>query len=112
MAAVVANQNEAFDELEARFLLNMPAEEFSSPARLMTQMEQAHWFYEDFFADEYPHIPHIKKMDRFCELMFNHCTMLQPIKERWREMYNKVSTVRLERRDPFIVQRIHHHFSL
>lgn len=39
------------DKVEIRFLLNIPEEELQSVDRLFFQIEQAHWFYEDFFAD-------------------------------------------------------------
>mmetsp|Transcript_28666 Transcript_28666/g.51027 ORF Transcript_28666/g.51027 Transcript_28666/m.51027 type:complete len:251 (-) Transcript_28666:2195-2947(-) len=38
---------EAFEELYIRFLMNLPEEE-REPARLMKNLEEAHWYYEDF----------------------------------------------------------------
>ena len=38
-------------DLELRFILNLPEEEFQSADRLFFQLERAHWFYEDFYAD-------------------------------------------------------------
>lgn len=35
-------------ELEFRFLANLPEEELNDAVRVFMQIEQAHWFYEDF----------------------------------------------------------------
>ena len=40
----------AFEDLETRFILNLPDEELENSARLFFQLEQAWWFYEDFLA--------------------------------------------------------------
>jgi hypothetical protein len=36
----------ALDDVEARFLYNLPADELAKADRLFFQIEQAHWFYE------------------------------------------------------------------
>jgi hypothetical protein len=43
---------DVYADIEARFLLTLPDEELSEE-RLFFQLEQAHWFYEDFYADEW-----------------------------------------------------------
>jgi hypothetical protein len=42
---------DVLNDLELRFILNLPEEELNSADRLFFQLEQAHWFYEDFYAD-------------------------------------------------------------
>ena len=51
---------DAFDDLSARFIMNCPAEEFQSFERLFFQLEQAHWFYEDFMREQNPSLPGFK----------------------------------------------------
>lgn len=41
----------------SRFLINLPAEERSSFERLGFQVEQAFWFYDDFYRPSNPHLP-------------------------------------------------------
>ena len=44
----------ALEDVETRFLYNLPESELSSTDRLFFQIESAWWFYEDFFVDKYP----------------------------------------------------------
>lgn len=63
-----------------RFIMNLPAEEIASAARLGFQLEQAWWFYDDFYRLENPRLP---KM--------NLKVFIQALLERypeWTEMYN------------------------
>jgi len=76
----------AFEDLETRFILNLPDEELENSARLFFQLEQAWWFYEDFLADKYDHLPHFKKFDKFSQAMFDYCEILAPLKGRYAEM--------------------------
>lgn len=41
----------------SRFLINLPAEERSSFERLGFQIEQAFWFYDDFYRPAQKHLP-------------------------------------------------------
>lgn len=61
---------EAFEDLETRFILNLPDAELQTPERLFFQVEQAWWFYEDFVADKYGHLPHYKDMETFARKLF------------------------------------------
>lgn len=76
--------DEALDKVEARFLYNLPAEELSNNERLFFQIEQAHWFYEDFIADDpiNNHLPKFKKLQYFAERLFHRCPLLKPLKEK------------------------------
>lgn len=37
-------------DLDSRFLVNLPDEELASFERIMFQLQQAHWFYLDFYC--------------------------------------------------------------
>jgi hypothetical protein len=43
----------------SRFILNIPEEEFKSSDRLFFQIEQAHWFYLDFYRERNPQLPNL-----------------------------------------------------
>lgn len=68
-------------EVEARFLLNLPEEELSTVDRLFFQMEQAHWYYEDFLADHHAELPHFS-LEGFTLALFQHSAQLRHLKER------------------------------
>ncbi|KAK0558707.1 mRNA-decapping enzyme subunit 2 [Tilletia horrida] len=44
-------------DLACRFIVNLPADELSSIERICFQVEQAHWFYEDFLRPLNPTLP-------------------------------------------------------
>ncbi|CAI2167837.1 9478_t:CDS:2 [Funneliformis geosporum] len=48
MALANATFAEILDDLSSRFIINVPEEELASVERICFQIEQAHWFYEDF----------------------------------------------------------------
>jgi hypothetical protein len=41
----------------SRFIINVPEEELASVERICFQIEQAHWFYEDFVREQNPSLP-------------------------------------------------------
>ena len=43
---------DVLDDLAARFLMNLPEEERYDDMRLAFQLEQAHWFYSDYYASD------------------------------------------------------------
>ncbi|KAI1862458.1 hypothetical protein JX265_009172 [Neoarthrinium moseri] len=65
------------DDLSVRFIINLPEEDLSSTARICFQIEEAHWFYEDFIRVIDPSLPHMALKD-FCLRMFQHCPILAP----------------------------------
>jgi mRNA-decapping enzyme subunit 2 len=75
------------EDVEVRFLYCLPEEEFMQADRLFFQIEQAWWFYEDFYADKYEHLPHFKKLVRFAELIFLHCPLLHKLKHKFEELF-------------------------
>ena len=48
----------AFDDLSTRFVKYCPEEELMSFERLFFQLEQAHWYYEDFLRENETRLPH------------------------------------------------------
>jgi len=79
MAAITLHQ--ALEDVEVRFLYNLPESELSQIDRLFFQIEQAWWFYEDFHADapQNSHLPHYKYLATFCRAIFEHCPLLAGI---------------------------------
>lgn len=63
------------DDLSARFIINLPEEELSSVTRICFGLEQAHWFYEDFFRPQHPTLPSVN-LRAFTAALFSHCPLL------------------------------------
>ncbi|CAI5720598.1 hypothetical protein KXD40_002201 [Peronospora effusa] len=82
---------EVMDELQSRFLVNLPESELVSSERLFFQIEQCYWFYEDFYADQYAHLQHVKLND-FARQMFAHCPLLRPLAHRCDELFQDFKT--------------------
>ncbi|KAJ1503646.1 mRNA-decapping enzyme subunit 2 [Coelomomyces lativittatus] len=56
---------EVIDDLAARFIINVPNAELASIERICFQIEQAHWYYQDFVQIENPLLPSIT-LKSFC----------------------------------------------
>lgn len=69
--------NEVLDDLCARFLVNLPASEYTSFERLFFAIEAAHWFYEDFFREHEPLLPRLP-LKTFAGKLFEHTPLLKP----------------------------------
>ncbi|CAB1117183.1 unnamed protein product [Ectocarpus sp. CCAP 1310/34] len=82
----VPTLEDALDDVQVRFVLNLPEAELSSADRLFFQLEQAWWFYEDFIADAHKHLPHFK-LKEFAKLMFEHCEALRPLSGKYNELF-------------------------
>lgn len=63
------------DNPESRFIVNLPAEELESIERICFQIEQAHWYYEDFVRPQASHLPSYP-LRKFCDLVFRTCPLL------------------------------------
>lgn len=48
---------EVLEDLSSRFIVNLPSEELQRIERICFQVEQAHWFYEDFLRPLNPSLP-------------------------------------------------------
>ncbi|KAJ2761271.1 mRNA-decapping enzyme subunit 2, partial [Coemansia nantahalensis] len=66
---------EVLDDLASRFIINVPEEELQEIARICFQIEQAHWFYDDFVREENPSLPSMT-LKTFAGRMFKHCPLL------------------------------------
>ncbi|KUJ21952.1 uncharacterized protein LY89DRAFT_608597 [Mollisia scopiformis] len=66
---------EWLEDLEVRFIMNIPHEDLSSIERICFQIEEAQWFYEDFIRPQDPSLPSMS-LRNFCEKIFAHCPML------------------------------------
>src|SRR4051812_1327213 len=77
---------EVMDELQSRFLMNLPATELAASERLFFQIEQCYWFYEDFYADQNKHLAHLK-LHEFAQLMFGHCPLLRPLAHQCDQLF-------------------------
>lgn len=75
------------DDLSTRFILNLPTDGGLDTARLFFQLEQAHWYYEDFVADHNPHLPHYHSLKYFCEMMFKRC--FPDMESQFRKLYSE-----------------------
>ncbi|KAH8087546.1 Dcp2, box A domain-containing protein [Filobasidium floriforme] len=70
-----AGLEEVLEDLSSRFILNLPEEELASPERICFQVEQAHWFYEDFIRTDRPNLPSFN-LKSFSSLFFLSCPLL------------------------------------
>ncbi|KAI0639426.1 DCP2-domain-containing protein [Trametes polyzona] len=67
---------EVFEDLSSRFILNLPAEELASVERVCFQVEQAHWYYEDFIREQNPQKFPSYTLKTFSEILFRACPIL------------------------------------
>ncbi|KAJ1937782.1 mRNA-decapping enzyme subunit 2, partial [Linderina macrospora] len=66
---------EVLDDLASRFIINVPQEELQQVERICFQIEQAHWFYDDFVREKNPSLPSMS-LKTFAARMFRHCPLL------------------------------------
>lgn len=79
----------ALEEVATRFLVHLPDSELQSGDRLFFQIEQAHWFYEDFLADaEGSSLPHLH-LRKFAQKMFQSVELLKPLRKHYEELFNE-----------------------
>ncbi|KAF8609344.1 DCP2-domain-containing protein [Ceratobasidium sp. AG-I] len=70
-----ATWEDVWEDLSSRFILNVPDEELETVERICFQVEQAHWFYEDFIRDENPDLPSLP-LKKFSQQLFAACPLL------------------------------------
>ncbi len=61
-----------------RFLINLPLEELDTPSRLGFQVEQAFWFYEDFYRTATPQALPKLNLRTFGVRLLQHCPVPLP----------------------------------
>jgi len=88
------------DEIAARFIVNLNQEERENFVRICFQIEEAHWFYIDFYVNKQPNRKlQSGTMRTFTEHIFRHIPFLQEhvdqlddILEEWRSYKLAVPT--------------------
>ena len=76
-AAPMPHLATVLDDIAVRFIINTP-DALSSNHRLFTQIEQAHWYYEDHIADNHPGMPHYK-FPGFAKKLLGANKVLEPM---------------------------------
>ncbi|KAF3157853.1 mRNA-decapping enzyme subunit 2 [Orbilia oligospora] len=67
--------DEVLSDLSVRFVINLPQEELVSRERVCFQIEEAHWYYEDFVREQRPEFPALS-LPVFLGKIFAHNPML------------------------------------
>ncbi|KAI0669872.1 Dcp2, box A domain-containing protein [Trametes maxima] len=70
------SREEVLEDLSSRFILNLPEEELASVERVCFQVEQAHWYYEDFIREQHPSKFPSYTLKTFSEALFHACPLL------------------------------------
>ncbi|KAJ9061627.1 mRNA-decapping enzyme subunit 2 [Entomophthora muscae] len=94
MSFTRATFNEVLDDLSCRFLINIPEEEGISAERIGFQIEEAHWFYEDFVREQNSSLPGLT-LKAFSNRMFQHCPLLHKWSHDHEKYYNDFLTYKL-----------------
>lgn len=69
---------QVLEDLTSRFILNIPDVELNSIERVIFQVEQAHWFYEDFVRDVNTKLQSLS-LKHFSSILFQSCALLNHI---------------------------------
>ncbi|BES97306.1 unnamed protein product [Nesidiocoris tenuis] len=72
---------DVLDDLCSRFIINVPEEERKNVIRICFQIEQAHWFYIDFYSKRKEN-RRICNLQEFATIVFKHVPFLHPFVER------------------------------
>ncbi|KAK9829260.1 hypothetical protein WJX72_004839 [[Myrmecia] bisecta] len=88
MVAKRLPDQEILEDLCSRFILNGAQEDLESFERLMFTIEQAHWFYEDFFREKDLTLKSLSLKD-FTALIFTQCPGLQPYARFAEDIYKR-----------------------
>ncbi|KAI9063087.1 DCP2-domain-containing protein [Trametes sanguinea] len=79
------SREEVLEDLSSRFILNLPEEELASVERVCFQVEQAHWYYEDFVREQNPSKFPSYTLKTFSEALFRAC----PLLAHWAQDHDK-----------------------
>ncbi|OAG29439.1 mRNA-decapping enzyme subunit 2 [Nematocida displodere] len=71
--------HEVMDDLSGRFLMHLPRSELHNTERLFFQVEEAHWFYEDYYRKKY-NLPYTNLRD-FTLRLIMHSSFAQNVRE-------------------------------
>lgn len=72
--------DEIMEELVVKFILNCPEEEHENFDRLFFQIEEAFWFYLDFYREQNTSLPKFN-LHQFADKVFVACPFLQPFQK-------------------------------
>lgn len=87
---------EALEDVEARFIYPLPTSELSQPERLLFQIEQAYWYYEDYKADKYDSLPHFNTLKSFASTIFQHCKILKDFSSLFKQIFADFANYKAE----------------
>ncbi|KIP11937.1 hypothetical protein PHLGIDRAFT_62774 [Phlebiopsis gigantea 11061_1 CR5-6] len=73
--SIDARLHDVLEDLSSRFILNLPEAELASLERVCFQVEQAHWYYEDFVREQDPSFPTMT-LKKFSHSLFHVCPLL------------------------------------
>jgi 8-oxo-dGTP pyrophosphatase MutT (NUDIX family) len=76
----------AMAQVLSRFFINLPQAELKSFERIFIQLEQAYWFYEDFYCDRNSDLQRFTQKE-FCHRVFSQVAALRPHLSRFEELY-------------------------
>lgn len=79
--------NAAFEDIHSRFLSTLPVEELESFDRLFFHLQEASWFYSDFYTDRDSTLPRMT-LKTFCRSFFQYSPFLQPHFPQFEELFN------------------------
>jgi mRNA-decapping enzyme subunit 2 len=81
---------EALDDVDSRFILNLPDSELATADRIFIQLEQAWWFYEDMLCDPRPELdlPRYPNFKPFARALFEYSPRLPHISQ-FDKMWNQ-----------------------
>ena len=85
---------DALDEVHTRFILNLPSEELESADRIMFQLEQAWWFYEDMICDRAApelNMPRFSNLKPFAKILFDMSPLLNSLGSDFQTMWSEFS---------------------
>lgn len=76
--AILQLWQDSMEDVHTRFLLNLPPQELATADRILFQIEQAWWFYEDWICDHQPGegLPRFKHLKPFAVEMFQYSPLL------------------------------------
>ncbi|KAF9478521.1 DCP2-domain-containing protein [Pholiota conissans] len=82
-----ATKEDVLEDLSSRFILNLPDHELASLERVCFQVEQAHWFYEDFVREQNNKLPSLP-LKKFSEMLFQACPLLHQFSHSHDQTFN------------------------
>jgi 8-oxo-dGTP pyrophosphatase MutT (NUDIX family) len=89
MTTMIHDVDQVMEELAVRFILNCPSEEYSSFERLCFLVEEAHWFYLDFFCEQDESLPPLPQLVHFAKRLFKACPPLRRYVKRAPDIFSE-----------------------